>query len=71
MIGIDSAEMLTEIEVSAPSDFDFGLEDVSSEESDTDDDYEMVKNSLTQNLLFSSGPVAELCIMSSVSSRMR
>lgn len=44
VIGIDSAEMLTEIEVSAPSDFDFGLEDVSSEESDTDDDYEMVKN---------------------------
>ncbi|XP_020107014.1 uncharacterized protein At3g49140-like isoform X2 [Ananas comosus] len=41
VIGIDSAEMLTEIEVSAPSDFDFGLEDVSSEESDTDDDYEM------------------------------
>lgn len=44
MIGIDSAEMLTEIEVSAPSDLDFGLEDVLSEESDTDDDYEMVKN---------------------------
>ncbi|XP_072981695.1 uncharacterized protein At3g49140-like isoform X1 [Typha angustifolia] len=38
MIGLDSTEMLAEMEVST-SDYDFGLEEISSEESDTDDDY--------------------------------
>lgn len=40
IIGLDNIEMLTEMEVPGPSNFDFGIEDITNEDSDIEDDYE-------------------------------
>nr|AIZ68165.1 pentatricopeptide repeat superfamily protein, putative isoform 1 [Albuca bracteata] len=38
IIGLDNIEMLEEMEISGPPDYDFGMEEMTSEESDIDDD---------------------------------
>lgn len=38
IIGMDNIEMLEEVDVSGPSDFDFEMEEITGEDSDMDDD---------------------------------
>ena len=44
IIGLDNIEMLEEMDISEPSDFDFSMEEITSEDSDIDDDSDEVKN---------------------------
>ena len=40
MIGMDTTEMIDEMELSGPSEIDFGIEEIEDEDSDVEDDDE-------------------------------